>query len=309
MKRLISSFGNSTQIAKIFVPLMMLLAGTVHKVEAGILYGVSTATNSVYRIDSGTGSATFVTSILGRDLAFAGAEVLNGKLYVSGAFATGLTDPSFGTVDLGTGIFTKLNGMDGDLNWWGLAADSSTQRIFTVDSDNAGSSTSFPLKYTDATNNSVTNVANMTGLQAFTGISGLAHDDTNGILYGVGQQNNFLYTLNKTTGVATAIGSLGLSTSTSGLAGLAFDQSSQTLFLTNRTSNGLNAPSALYTVNVATGQATLVGMTGVDTIDGLAWSATSLEPAAVPEPTTIALWGIGALGMGLVVRRKKRHTA
>jgi len=59
---------------------------------------------------------------------------------------------------------------------------------------------------------------------------------------------------------------------------------------------------------VATGQATLVGMTGVDTIDGLAWSATSLEIGAVPEPTTIALWSIGVLGMGLVVRRKNMLT-
>jgi Domain of unknown function (DUF4394) len=308
MKSLIAELGKTIRSANSFVFLMMLLVSTVHQVEAGVLYGVSTSTNSVYRIDAATGSATYVTSILGRDLAFTGAEVLNGKLYVSGAKATGLTDPSFGTVDLGTGVFTKLNGMDGDLNWWGLAADPLTQRIYTVDSDNAGSGTSFLLKYTDATNNAVTTVANVTGLQPFTGISGLAHDDVNGILYALGQQNNLLYTLNKTTGVAIAVGSLGLVTSTGGLGGLAFDQSSNTLFLTNPTSNGLNAPSSLYTVNVATGQATLVGMTGVDTIDGLAWSATSLEIGAVPEPTTIALWSIGVLGMGLVVRRKNMLT-
>ena len=35
----------------------------------------------------------------------------------------------------------------------------------------------------------------------------------------------------------------------------------------------------------------------------------SFEAAAVPEPVTIAIWGIGACGMGIVARRKKKQTA
>ncbi len=88
----------------------------------GGLYGVSSATDSLYKIDSATGVATLVTPIA-RDLAFAGATFLNGELYVS---TLGPGSPSFGKVDLTTGAFTPINNMAGDLNWWGLAADPAT---------------------------------------------------------------------------------------------------------------------------------------------------------------------------------------
>jgi len=41
-------------------------------------------------------------------------------------------------------------------------------------------------------------------------------------------------------------------------------------------------------------------------LDDISFEAFS---AAVPEPVTIAIWGIGACGMGIVARRKKKQTA
>lgn len=43
-------------------------------------------------------------------------------------------------------------------------------------------------------------------------------------------------------------------------------------------------------------------------IDDISFEAAG-SPAAVPEPVTIAIWGIGACGMGIVARRKKKQTA
>lgn len=40
-------------------------------------------------------------------------------------------------------------------------------------------------------------------------------------------------------------------------------------------------------------------------IDNISYSAAA---AAVPEPVTMMIWGIGACGMGLVARRKKKQT-
>jgi hypothetical protein len=41
-------------------------------------------------------------------------------------------------------------------------------------------------------------------------------------------------------------------------------------------------------------------------LDDISFEAHS---SAVPEPVTIAIWGIGACGMGIVARRKKKQTA
>lgn len=43
-------------------------------------------------------------------------------------------------------------------------------------------------------------------------------------------------------------------------------------------------------------------------IDDISFEAAT-SPANVPEPVTIAIWGIGACGMGIVARRKKKQTA
>lgn len=274
--------------------------------QAGYLYGVSADTNSVYELNTATGAATLVTSISGDAFTLGGAEILNGQFYVSGEFAGGVT--RFGTVDFNTGAFTALNNMDGDLNWASLAADPTTGRIYAVNND--GFNVPKELKYTNAPGDSVSTVADLTGdIPLNSGIAGLAHNDATGTLYGVGQGKQF-YSIDKSTAVVSLIGTMtGLPVDTSNLAGLAFDQANQTMYLTTRdTSGGISVPSSLYTVNLANGAVSLVGSTGANTIEALAWSPTSLtSAAAVPEPSTFALLGMGGLSLCGYRRRQLTH--
>jgi PEP-CTERM motif len=107
-----------------------------------------------------------------------------------------------------------------------------------------------------------------------------------------------LYTIDPTTGVATLVGSTGVSGSF-GLGGLAF-RSDGALFATF-TSFG-TPDSDLYRIDPTTGAATLIGPTGFDQLDGLAFLGTTTIPT-VPEPATYWLLGT-ALLLPLIRRRK-----
>ncbi len=55
----------------------------------------------------------------------------------------------------------------------------------------------------------------------------------------------------------------------------------------------------LFTINTSTGAATSIGFNGIG-FDGLAFSNN-----IVPEPGTLALFGLGLLGLGVMRRRRK----
>ena len=99
------------------------------------------------------------------------------------------------------------------------------------------------------------------------------------------------------TGQLLPVGALGVNTSDlvgfdiSGSTGLAFAS------LTPPTGAG----SSLYTINLATGAATLVGA-----IDGGSLLVRDISVVTVPFPATLALFGAGALVLGVVSRRGKR---
>ena len=97
--------------------------------------------------------------------------------------------------------------------------------------------------------------------------SGLAYDPGMDVLYGVdGRAGQFeLYSINRSTGVATSIGSHGISE----LFGLAFDTSTNTLYAAQ-----LHGTENLYSIDTLTAQATLIGpLTGSPGIGGLAYDS------------------------------------
>jgi len=119
------------------------------------------------------------------------------------------------------------------------------------------------------------------------------------VLYGmsqsrVGNTNPSLYTINKTTGATTFIGST--AQTGNNLGGLAFDPLTGVLY------SAFNGE--LYTVNTSTGAVTAVGAIGYTDISGLAFQGS----ATVPEPGTGTTFVVGMLAL-LSVAIARRATA
>ncbi len=104
-------------------------------------------------------------------------------------------------------------------------------------------------------------------------VAGGASQAGAGVLFG--SQSTFspppdLVTINTSTGVGTAVGSMGIA----GIMGLAFDRNTNTLYGSN------SIFGQLHTINTSTGVATPVGPLGFDVVRGLAF-----------DPNTNTLYG------------------
>jgi uncharacterized protein YjiK len=88
-----------------------------------------------------------------------------------------------------------------------------------------------------------------------------------GLLYAVQESSDKLFSIDTDTFITTEIGALGVSFN---FGGMAYDPNSDTLYMIDgQTSN------SLYTVNRTSGQATLIGASGVNNLFGLAFDSTN----------------------------------
>ena len=93
---------------------------------------------------------------------------------------------------------------------------------------------------------------------------GLTYDPNSQILYMIGGRgNNNLYTVNRTTGQATLVGSHGIND----LFGLAFDSTNNVLYATQ-----FAGGSNLYSLNTSSGASTFIGNMGIG-MGGLAYNS------------------------------------
>jgi hypothetical protein len=105
-------------------------------------------------------------------------------------------------------------------------------------------------------------------------------------------------------GTLQTVGSLGVSSTISTIVSFDIAGSDGTAFA------ALTAPAAnnsqLYTIDLSTGAATLLGDIGTQSsFDApLIGLTTDVGPASAPEPSSLALVGIGGLTIGYLVRRK-----
>jgi hypothetical protein len=237
--------------------------------DAGTLYGVGSF-GRIYTLNPATGAATFVTALSDS---------------TTGSPVT-LTGTNFG-VD-----FNPNSGL--------LRIVSESNQNLSVD-------------VTAATNNTFAD-ANLNGPGSPI-VANIAYDrsDTDGstptTLYGIDSNANALVTIGSINGSPTSpnsgailtVGPLGtIDPVAAGGFDIAGAGTAYAALLPSTTSSTPPPVSSLYTIDLATGQATFVGTIGLQedaiVIQGLA--------VAVPEPTGLALLGAGA---GLLVRRSRRR--
>jgi hypothetical protein len=262
---------------KVIAAAAVVVAGSVGTGGAqAALYGLADG-GALYTLNPGTGAASFVANVPGVSLT--GLSFLGGTLYGTDIFQG---QNIFGTIDASTGAFTGINNQDGSVNWHGLAGNESLGVLYTIDINDGNKLKSV------TPGGAVTTIGTGAGIDG----RGMAFDDANGILYATGSGS--LYTVDITTGVAALVGSMGIDT---GNIGLDYDEDAGILF-----ANDGSSAMSLYTVNTSTGAATLVGANGVQNINGLAWIT---DNGQVPEPGTLALFGLGFAGLAALRRRRR----
>lgn len=262
------------------------------------LFGLTSSEPAkIFSINPTTGAALEVLTLNGNS-SIVGLSFITGTPFGSDLedfpgsgpnFNVGLISPA--------GVITFLSDQNGSSNWQGLASDDCDGRVLYAIDQNT--SPDFFLR--ELSLNGTISTIGPTGVNG----AGLAFDDENRILYALEDGVN-LYTISVNDGTSELIGSTGLEDFGNDI-GLAYDEINRVLYAIAGEGNG-----SLFSLNVETGQATLIGQTGVDfEIDGLGWREDCDLVRPIP---TLSEWGLiamaGVLGIvGLFAIRRRKITA
>ena len=124
-----------------------------------------------------------------------------------------------------------------------------------------------------------------------------------GVLFTVDTTNNRLDTVNLLTGALLTSTALNINPGT--VAGLAFDPTTGVAYFAD---GGTGGTGQLYTLNTATGAATVVGALGENNIAGLAFRPAAAVASVPDTGSALLLLGLGAGGL-FAAHRRARLTA
>jgi len=272
----------------------LIAAFTSSSADAGLLYAAQGGgtLSSLYTINPATGAITSTIGPIGFSVTGLGFDPITGILYGS----TGNRSPtgaqiggSLITIDPLTGVGTLVGSFGQSGSTMADLAFSSTGQLFG---------------WLEPNSDDVFTINKATGASASVGNSGLStataslEFDATGRLWFLGTGPG-LTQLNPATGAV--IGSVGLSGATdSGGLGLASTLGPDgSLYVTGKTSRNL------FKVNVTTGVVTLIGNPGLSKLDALAFAPDPVTNPS-PEPTSLALLGMGVIGFARFARRRRQ---
>ncbi|HEC76711.1 MAG TPA: PKD domain-containing protein [Thermoplasmatales archaeon] len=218
----------------------------------------------------------------------AGACWANGTWYGCEYSSSG-SNSNIWTIDPSTGSMTLVGASGSTQTLNGLAYDPTTDTMYAC-----GSTVLYTI---DMNSGSASVVGAMGNAGVMIGIA----CDANGNLYGLDLADEGLYSINKTTGSATLIGSTGLSLNYA--QDMAFDKDNNILYLAafiypikggatiELAPSGQRYFGGLYTCNVSDASVTLIGVFGVTEVTGFAIPYTLNSPPDTPVlpsgPTTV----------------------
>jgi Domain of unknown function (DUF4394)/PEP-CTERM motif len=259
------------------------LAGTAAlSANAELLYGVSDQLGELLRFDSTAPANVFAVSIKNVQP----GEQIRGLDWVSGTLY-GLGDQNhLYTLDPNTGTATQVGAF--------------TPTLFGIDYGFNAAGTQFYISSDEGQNLTLNPITLGTTVgpnyPSASSVDGMAYDHVSGKFYGVSAASDSLLQLNPTTGGVTTVGATGVSFADR----VGFDISVNTgvAYL----GAAVGGQTELFTVNESTGLATLVGTIG--TPGEITLGLDGLAAAAIPEPGTVVLLGMGGLLLAAHLRRK-----
>ena len=239
------------------------------------LFAVDSGVDELRDVDPGNGATTLVGGTSSGGLGTPAGLAWDG----SAMYTIDLDDGQVFTLDLLTGAPT-LVGTSGISGWQGIAARPGDGALFAINQSNTFYSI-----------NKSTGAATVIAGGVGSLITALEFDPF-GILWGIEFGSGAFGTIDPLTGIFASAG-----TTNTGFQGLTFDGSG-TAYASNTSTD------SLYTVNLTTGTATLVGsMNGTGFVKGLAFDEVT---ATVPEPGALTLFSLGLAGV-LFGARQRRH--